>query len=178
MRASKQSKRVDDLWNQLRSPSGARASASAPTNAAAGSGGGDGGGGSGRSAPQASRPAGKVSLTAVCRPVAKPRKGAPDQVSPAAWTSLPLRLWAEVAHKATDVFAEPVLQSWRRQFGLGASKQPTSATQQQVSSCTLGQASQTAATCCSARWGCFVGEEENSTESMATGCKCGSSSSA
>lgn len=63
-RASKQAKRVDDIWSKLRAQSGGSASTSAPSSAAQ---------------PGGQKGAG-FSLAAFCRPVPKLPKGTADQV--------------------------------------------------------------------------------------------------
>ena len=75
-RATKQAKRVDDIWSKLRAQSGGGTSTSAPF-----SGTGSGGAGSGGAAAQpAHRQAGGFNLATFCRPVPKAQKGVLDEV--------------------------------------------------------------------------------------------------
>ena len=129
-RASKQAKRVDDIWGQLRAQSGGSASTSAPSSAQNGSGApADAVGTNGSTAPAQPhrQQGGKLNLAAFCRPVPRKQKGVPDEVSRP--SNAPVSL-AQQREKPPETSFYCLAQSWKRQFGVASQQQPKAGGQQ------------------------------------------------
>lgn len=123
-RASKQAKRVDDIWGKLRAQSGGSASISAPSPAQPGTeAAAAGGAGNGSAAAQrASGPGIRFNVADFCRPVPKRQKGVQDEVQcPKDAPSNAKLVWWMI--EFSRLHGSFVMQSWKRQLGLGPQKQ-------------------------------------------------------
>ena len=130
-RASKQAKRVDDIWGQLRAQSGGSASTSAPSSAQNGSGApADAVGANGSTAPAQPhrQQGGKLNLAAFCRPVPRKQKGVPDEVSRPNNAPVSLAQQCEKPQETASFYC--LAQSWKRQFGVASQPQPKAGGQQ------------------------------------------------